>query len=33
MNLTIHCEVSSRPSGWSEFWNNSHNHVVWDYEI
>lgn len=31
LNLTIYCEVSSRPNGWSEMWNSSHNQVVWNY--
>ena len=28
--LIIYCEVSSKPSGWSESWNSSHRPVVWD---
>lgn len=30
-NLTIYCEISNRPSGWSASWNNSHNQVIWNY--
>ena len=28
--LTIYCEVSSEPSGWSSSWNSSDRPVVWD---
>ena len=28
-NLTIYCEVSSKPSGWASDWNNSYRPVVW----
>ncbi|MCI9562218.1 MAG: leucine-rich repeat protein [Clostridia bacterium] len=31
LNLTIYCEASSRPKGWSTSWNNDHNQVVWNY--
>ena len=31
LNVTIYCEVSRRPEGWSELWNSSHNQVVWNY--
>lgn len=31
LNLTIYCEVASRPNGWSTYWNKSHNQVVWSY--
>ena len=28
-NLTIYCEVESKPSGWSSSWNNSNRPVYW----
>lgn len=31
-NLTIYCEASSRPSGWSPYWNPSDCPVVWGYK-
>ena len=31
LNLTIYCEISSRPDGWSKTWNSSHNQVIWNY--
>lgn len=31
LNLTIYCEASNRPNGWSTLWNSSHNQVVWNY--
>ena len=27
--LTIYCEVTSKPSGWSSSWNESNRPVVW----
>ena len=30
-SLTIYCEASSEPSGWSEYWN-SHRPVVYNYQ-
>lgn len=32
-SLTIYCEVTSKPSGWSKFWNNSNLPVVWGSEL
>ena len=29
-SLTIYCEASSKPSGWSSYWNNGKLSVVWD---
>lgn len=29
--LTIYCEVDTKPTGWSIYWNNGENHVVWGY--
>ena len=31
-NLTIHCEASSKPSGWSDSWNGHQCPVVWGYK-
>ena len=31
-SLTIYCEVKSRPSGWSVYWNSSQCTVVWNYK-
>ena len=31
-NLTIYCEVPSKPSGWSKFWNSSNHKVIWGYK-
>ena len=31
-NLTIYCEASSQPSGWSSSWNPSDCPVVWGYK-
>jgi len=28
-SLTIYCEVTSKPSGWSSSWNESNRPVVW----
>ena len=28
-NLTIYCEVASKPSGWTDFWNYQGKPVVW----
>ena len=30
-NLTIYCEETSRPKGWSEYWNDYHK-IVWGYK-
>ena len=30
-NLTIYCEAESKPTGWSEGWNDSNRPVVWGY--
>ena len=30
-SLTIYCEVTKRPSGWSNVWNSSFRPVVWGY--
>ena len=30
-NLTIYCEVKSKPSGWDSNWNASNCPVVWNY--
>ena len=30
--LTIYCEATSKPSGWSSSWNSSNCHVVWGYK-
>ena len=32
LNLTIYCEVNSRPQEWHEGWNSSHNHVIWGHK-
>ena len=29
-NLTIYCEASSEPSGWSSYWNDSDRPVIWN---
>ena len=31
--LTIYCEASSKPSGWSYYWNSSNRPVVWGYVV
>ena len=30
-SITIYCEVTSKPSGWSPYWNDSDRPVVWGY--
>ena len=30
-SLVIYCEVASKPSGWSSYWNYSNRPVVWGY--
>lgn len=30
-NLTIYCEVESKPSGWDSYWNYSNCPVIWEY--
>lgn len=30
-NLTIYCEVSSKPSGWDRNWNNDNRLVIWEW--
>lgn len=31
-SLTIYCEVTTQPIGWSEYWNDDNRPVVWGYE-
>ena len=31
-SLTIYCEVSSKPSSWAYYWNNTNCPVVWGYK-
>ena len=31
-SLTIYCEASSKPSGWSSYWNYSNRPVYWGYK-
>ena len=30
-SLTIYCESTSKPSGWSKYWNYTNCPVVWGY--
>ena len=32
-SLSIYCEASSKPSGWSTFWNMSRRPVEWGYKV
>ena len=31
-NLTIYCEVSTKPTNWSNDWNDSSSQVIWGYK-
>ncbi len=31
-SLTIYCEVTSKPSGWNDYWNSNNRPVIWGYK-